>query len=132
MKGAGLGRFCWADLAATDAQAAAAFYEALFGWSAERQAANGGHFVRLRRAGQDAGSLYQMRREAIEAGATSHWMPYVRVADAEESAQRAASIGGRVLVHPFQVDGFARVAVIADAVGASLGLCEALGTDSPR
>jgi predicted enzyme related to lactoylglutathione lyase len=132
MNRAGVGSFCWADLAATDAQAAAAFYEALFGWSAESQAANGGHFVRLRRDGRDVGSLYRMQREAIEAGATSHWMPYVRVADVDAAAQRAASLGGRILVHPFRVDGFARIAVIADAVGAPLGLWESLGTDGPR
>lgn len=131
MNDAQLGRFCWADLAATDVRAAAAFYEALFGWSAETQAANGGHFVRLRLEGRDVGSLYRMQRKAIEGGATSHWMPYVRVADVDEAAQRAASLGGRILVRPFGVDGFARVAVIADAVDAPLGLWESPGPGAP-
>lgn len=129
MRDEGLGRFCWADLAATDSEAAAAFYERLFGWRTQAQAANGGHFVRLRLGGRDVGSLYRLQRRAIEAGATSHWMPYVRVEDVEESARRAESLGGRVLVRPFEVDAFGRVAVIADAVGAPLGLWQAI--DAP-
>jgi predicted enzyme related to lactoylglutathione lyase len=120
-----VGRFCWTDLAATDAQAAAAFYEKFLGWRAETQAANGGHFVRLRLDERDVGSLYQLASPALEAGAASHWMPYVRVSDAKESARRAEVLGGRVLVGPFEVTGVARIAVIADGVGAPLGLWEA-------
>jgi predicted enzyme related to lactoylglutathione lyase len=120
------GHFCWADLAATDAQAAGDFYERLFGWRPERQAANGGHFVRLRLGGRDVGSLYQLGREALESGAASHWLLYVHVTDVEEAARRAESLGGRTLVRPFEVSGVARIAVIADAVGAPLGLWEPL------
>ena len=36
------GRFCWMDLAATDARGATEFYRELFGWTPILQAANGG------------------------------------------------------------------------------------------
>jgi predicted enzyme related to lactoylglutathione lyase len=42
------GRFCWVDLAATDADSAKKFYAHLFGWTSCEQSANGGSFTRLR------------------------------------------------------------------------------------
>ena len=37
------GRFCWVDLAATDAARAKDFYGRLFGWAASEQPANAGN-----------------------------------------------------------------------------------------
>jgi uncharacterized protein len=122
--GAGTGRFGWVDLAATDAGRAQTFYAAMFGWTAHKQPANGGEFTRLRLAGREVGSLYQMNRRLLDQGARSHWTPYVRVDDAAQAARRAEALGGMVLVRPFEVEGVARIAVILDAVGAQLGLWE--------
>ena len=118
------GRFCWVDLAATDASRAVPFYAELFGWSAHSQRANGGTFLRLAHRGRDVGSVYQLGKALLEGGAASHWTPYVRVRDAAEASRRAAELGGRIAVEPFTVDGVARIAVIVDPVGAVLGLWE--------
>lgn len=123
------GRFCWVDLAATDASGAMEFYRQLFGWTSHPQEANGGVFTRLRLAGQDVGSLYQLQREHIAQGAPSHWTPYVQVDDLAAAARRVEALGGQVLVQPFLVSGVARIALIADAVGAPLGLWEPLEAD---
>ena len=121
------GRFCWLDLAATDAVRAAEFYERLFGWTSREQPANGGHFTRLQCSGQDVGSLYQLRREPRRQDAPSHWTPYVRVLDVDAAARRASEVGGAVIVRPFVVSGVARIALIVDAVGAQVGLWESIG-----
>lgn len=126
---AGAGRFCWVDLAASDAEAAKAFYSQLFGWTSCEQAANGGRFTRLRLSGRDVGSLYQLKREHLESGVPSHWTPYVRVDGVDESARLAASLGGKVIVRPFDVAEVARIALILDSVGAPLGLWQPAGTD---
>ena len=118
------GRFCWVDLAATDASRAIDFYSGLFGWSAATQQANGGSFVRLSQDGRDVGSLYQLQRAAQKAGVISHWTPYVRVEDAGAACARSVELGGRVAVAPFDVEGVARIAVIVDPVGASFGIWE--------
>jgi predicted enzyme related to lactoylglutathione lyase len=55
------GRFCWLDLAATDADTAKDFYRNLFGWSSHEQTANGGSFTRLRLSDHDVGSIYQLK-----------------------------------------------------------------------
>jgi hypothetical protein len=110
------------DLAAADTAAAKVFYNEMFGWTAHDEPANGGFFTRLRLSGRDVGSLYQLKRAQLESGVPSHWTPYVRVDDVQEAAERAASLGGEIIVRPIAVADLARVALIVDAVGAPLGL----------
>jgi predicted enzyme related to lactoylglutathione lyase len=59
----------------------------------------------------------------------SHWTPYLRVDDVDTVVQRAVALGGEVIVHPFVVDGTARIALILDGVGAHVGLWEPIGSD---
>lgn len=118
------GQFCWMDLAASDAARAKTFYGDVFGWTSREQAANGGVFSRFQHAGRDVGSLYQLSRKHLDGGVPSHWTPYIRVDDAEATACRAVASGGAVIVRPFVVPGVARIALIADAAGAHVGLWE--------
>ena len=118
------GRFCWIDLATSNAPGATAFYRDVFGWAPREQAANGGSFTRLQLADRDVGSLYQLSRAQVEQGAPSHWTPYVGVDDIDDAVRRAVAAGGKLLVRPFMVDGVARIALIADVTGAHLGLWE--------
>ena len=118
------GRFCWVDLAATDAGSAKSFYENLFGWTSHEQPANGGSFTRLRLSDQDVGSIYQLRETLLEHGIPSHWTPYVQVHDVSDAVRRAAALGGTVIAYPFDVSGIARIALILGSVGALIGLWE--------
>jgi predicted enzyme related to lactoylglutathione lyase len=120
------GRFIWHDLAAADTAAALDFYGAVFGWTATIQRANGGTFVRLQTRGYDVGSMYALSAKEREHGVPSHWTPYVRVERIEEAVRRVEDARGAVLVRPFEVEGIARIALIADTVGAVLGLWETL------
>ena len=117
-------RFCWFDLAAVDARRAAHFYAGLFGWQTQRQRANGGEYFRFTADGECIASLYQLGAKQVAAGVPSHWTPYVGVADIDEAGERAAALGGRVVVRPFGVDGAARISLVTDATGALLGLWE--------
>jgi uncharacterized protein len=119
-----VGRFCWVDLAATDADRAKDFYGELFDWTPYEQAANGGSFTRLQLAGQDVGSIYQLIAAHIERGISSHWTPYIRVNNVSDTVRRAATFDGKVIVRPFEVSGVARIALIQDSVGAHVGLWE--------
>jgi predicted enzyme related to lactoylglutathione lyase len=122
-----IGRFCWLDLAATHAAIAKRFYERLFGWTPQEQAVGDvGAFTRLQLGGRDVGSLYQLREAHIDYGVPSHWTPYIRVDDVEETARRAVACGGQVTVKPFAIEGMARIALIVDAVGAPVGLWQPL------
>ena len=120
------GQFCWADLAARNASRAVEFYAALFGWTARSRSANGGSFVSLAQGGRDFASLYQLRRNEIEAGIPSHWTPYVQVDSVSAACEKATAFGGSIAVAPFAVDGIARIAIIVDPGGAPFGVWEDL------
>lgn len=120
------GSFIWHDLAAADTAAAVDFYRAVFGWTALTEYANGGQFIRLRSDGHDVGSMYALSRKEREHGVPSHWTPYVCVANIEAATRRVEAAGGVTLVRPFEVEGVARIALIADTLGAVMGLWEPL------
>lgn len=119
------GRFCWLDLAATDAAQARQFYARAFDWHAGDQAANGGHFTRLRVGDEDTGSLYQLSPAQLQGRVPSHWTPYIAVADMAGTVRRVVEAGGRVVVPPVAIEGVTVVALIEDAVGALVGLWQA-------
>ena len=120
------GNFIWHDLAAADSAAALDFYHRVFGWTAITESANGGQFIRLQCGGRDVGSLYNMSQRERDHGVPSHWTPYICVKDVEVTTHRVESPGGTVLVGPFEVDGIARIALVADSLGAVIGLWESL------
>ncbi len=125
------GAFCWLDLAASDAELAQQFYAQAFGWTFEARHANGGRYTRCQAAGQDVGTLYQLRRAQLERGVPSHWTPYLRVENTDATARRITALGGRLVVAPFDVPGTARIALIEDAVGALVGLWQSHRTGPP-
>lgn len=127
---ANAGRFCWLDLAATNADNAKTFYRNLFGWTSHEQLANGGSFTRLRLSDHDIGSVYQLKAALLANGMTSHWTPYVRVNNIEQATGQAIQFGGTVVVDPFLVSGIARIALILDSVGAVVGLWEPVATET--
>jgi predicted enzyme related to lactoylglutathione lyase len=66
--------------------------------------------------------MYALSVKERKRGVPSHWTPYVRVERIEEAVRRVEEARGAVLVRPFEVEGMARIALIADSVGAVLGL----------
>jgi uncharacterized protein len=106
-----VGAFSWAELATSDASAAKAFYSKLFGWTYE-DSSQGPDMVytRLQKAGKDVGGLYAMRPD--QKGMPPNWGAYFTVKSADESAKRAGEEGGKILMGPFDVMEYGRMAVI--------------------
>jgi uncharacterized protein len=119
------GRFCWPELATTDAAAARSFYAELFGWDLRDVAATKTIFTL---AGRDAAALYPLAASPGDRGASPRWNSYVAVASADASAAAAVSLGGTVLTEPFDVGMSGRTAVVRDSQGATLSLWEARGS----
>jgi hypothetical protein len=59
------------------------------------------------------------------------WLPYLRVADAKATADKARKAGGKVLREPVSM-GRAIVAIIADPTGAPVGIAQLLDTEAQR
>jgi uncharacterized protein len=58
-------------------------------------------------------------------GVPPNWGSYVTVASADDAAKRAVSLGGKVLMEPFDVMEHGRMAVIMDPIGATFSVWQA-------
>jgi predicted enzyme related to lactoylglutathione lyase len=117
------GTFCWVELGTTDGEGAKKFYTELFGWTFEdKPIGPGGVYTMLFQDGKDVGALYEMPAEMRSLGVPPHWLSYVSVASADESAAKAKSLGATLMKEPFDVFTVGRMAVIQDPTGAVFAL----------
>lgn len=110
----------WVDHAAKDLAASNSFYSSLFGWEADDQGEEFGHYTLLRKDGKTvAGNMGAME------GQPSAWVSYVSVDDADATTDLAKKAGATVFVEPMDVSDIGRMAVFADPTGAVIGIWQA-------
>jgi predicted enzyme related to lactoylglutathione lyase len=107
----------WVDNASPDPGAAAEFYSGLFGWQTEdvmpaEEAQGEYHMATLR--GKRVAALGSQPMD----GPPPAWNTYVRVDDADATAEAVKSAGGNVVMEPFDIFDSGRMAVFADPAGA--------------
>jgi predicted enzyme related to lactoylglutathione lyase len=120
------GSFCWIELATSDQPAAKNFYQHLFGWTATDNPMGPGEIYTIFQLKErDSAAAYTLRPDQRQRGVPVHWSLYIAVADCDESAKRAAELGGTVLMPPFDVMSAGRMAVIHDPAGAVVSLWQA-------
>jgi predicted enzyme related to lactoylglutathione lyase len=113
------GTFSWADLGTSDLDAAIALYTDLFGWNVEKEdIPGGGVYAMFRLKGKDVAAASLQQEQETAQGVPPHWNVYVTVADAEQTAKQAESLGGTIVAPAFDVMEYGRMAVIADPTGA--------------
>jgi predicted enzyme related to lactoylglutathione lyase len=118
------GAFSWAELATSDAEGAKAFYSGLFGWDLEDTPAGPDMtYTMARVGGKEAAAIYQQGER--EQGVPPHWNNYVTVDSADDAAARAGELGANVMMQPFDVMTFGRMAVLQDPTGAAFCVWEA-------
>ena len=106
-----------------DPDADAAFYKALFGYEIfDLPAEEGARHLLLATENYARASANTL--PANLPNAHPHWLSYVRVDDAEASAAKVVTLGGRVLVEPRVDRHGGKVAVVSDPMGAPFGLLE--------
>jgi predicted enzyme related to lactoylglutathione lyase len=120
------GTFCWVELGTLDGDAAKKFYTGLFGWDfTDNPVGPGMVYTMLKLDGKDVGALYQMPSEMTTAGVPPHWMSYVSITSADESAAKAKDLGATLMKEPFDVMTVGRMAVVQDPTGAVFALWQA-------
>lgn len=120
------GTFCWVELATTDGEAAKKFYTELFGWSfSDSPIGPGMVYTMLKLDGKDVGALFKMPEEMTSQGIPPNWLSYVSVRSADETAEKAKSLGATLLKEPFDVMNVGRMSVIQDPTGAVFALWQA-------
>ncbi len=118
-----VGTWIWRSLLTSDPTSDAAFYNTVLGFDATAFPSEGAVQHLLLVSGTYAratANSFPSNRPDMH----PHWLNYVRVANAAQTAATATSLGGRVLVPPHPDRHGGMIAVIADPEGAPLGLFE--------
>ncbi len=108
----------WVDLSSPDLDKSRQFYGSLFGWNCPEGPAEAGGYSVCDLGGKTvAGIGPQMNPDF-----PPFWMTYVNVDDAAATAAKVTSAGGSVLAGPMDVMDAGRMVVLADPLGAVIGL----------
>lgn len=114
---------CWVDVMVDDADAARAFYTALFGWTADPGVPEYGGYTMCRLEGRPVAGLSPKPEGSSDPNA---WSTFLAVDDADAAVARAASAGGTTVTEPTTVGTLGRMAFGADPAGAAYGLWQAM------
>jgi predicted enzyme related to lactoylglutathione lyase len=112
------GDWYWNECMTSNAEQALGFYESTFGFEHDTMNMAQGPYYVLTRNGVPRGGVMQ----SPDPTAPSAWLPYVSVADCDTTTQRAQTLGARICVPPMDIPDVGRFAVIADPVGAVVGV----------
>ena len=118
------GQFSWVELSTSDVRSARSFYNALFGWDVkEIPMGDQGTYYMFQKEGDEVAAMYPATEQ--EKGIPPHWNSYVSVANVDAAAEKAKTLGGKVVAGPFDVFDAGRMAVISDPQGAIFQLWQA-------
>lgn len=114
------GAFCWSELMTGDTAAATKFYTALFGWKTKLSEGAGVPYTHWQNDGADIGGMMAIMKEW--GPVPPNWSNYVQVKNCDETASRAASLGGKVSMPPTDIPNTGRFAMLQDPQGAMLSV----------
>lgn len=118
-----VGEWIWSSLHAQNAGNEAAFYQELFGFDVfEAPSADGAEHLIL---SSDNYARASANGHASESSRKhSHWLNFVRVENAAQTAAKVTAMGGHVLVRPRVDRHGGMLAVMSDPAGAPFGVME--------
>jgi predicted enzyme related to lactoylglutathione lyase len=124
-------RFVWYELMADAVDPAVAFYGDVVGWTTQPFDDSPDPY-RLWVTGQGPiGGVMRLPDDARAMGARPHWTGYVAVSDLDATVAKVKELGGSLPVPPTSLPNVGRIAVMADAQGATLSLLEPMPNEQP-
>jgi uncharacterized protein len=128
-----IGEFCWIELGTTGVGDAKGFYEGLFDWKYDDMPMPDGEaYTMASVGGGHVAGMYELPEAIKSQGVPPHWMAYVRVDSADDTANKVKELGGQVMKEPFDVMGMGRMAVCLDPTGAAFALWQILKSGGDR
>ena len=123
------GDWTWAELFARNTAAASQYYQAVLGYDAMPDLNPGrDNAIVFASGGYSRASLHPLPPRP---NARPAWLLFVRVESVKDTVSKVEGLGGRVLVSPKEIHGKSWLAIIADPVGAAIGIVELEDPDSP-
>lgn len=99
---------CWNELMTGNIESARKFYSDLFGWKLKVSP----EYTEIHAGDRGVGGMMQMD------GLPPNWIPYFAVADADATAKKIKSAGGKIHKPPTDIPNTGRFSVVADPQGA--------------
>lgn len=112
------GDFIWYELLTTDADAAQAFYGAIFGWKARDSGQPDMDYRLLTASAGDVGGLMQITDGMKAGGAQPVWLGYIAVDDVDAAVASIMKAGGKTQMPAMDIPTVGRIAMMADPQGA--------------
>ncbi len=122
------GEWIWSSVLTRDPDKDAAFYQDVFGYEVFALPSSDGATHML--LSSDDYARASLNSLPATAKRHPHWLNFVRVNSATDTAARVEALGGRVLVKPHADRHGGLIAVVADPAGAPFGLLEWTDADS--
>jgi len=113
------GRFVWFEYISSDENKAQAFYGELFHWKTKPLPLPQGSYTMIALGDETMGGYV---KTPPGAPAHAHWLPHLQVQNAQETATKIKSLGGKVAKEPFKVGDVGTMAVVTDPLGAAFAL----------
>jgi predicted enzyme related to lactoylglutathione lyase len=114
------GEIAWRELLTSDPDAAAEFYQALFGWSARKEAMGADTYYLFQRGERNVGGMMQRPPQMP----VSAWGVYFEVADIDAALARLKELGGTALAEIMTVPGTGRLVPALDPQGAAFSIMQ--------
>jgi predicted enzyme related to lactoylglutathione lyase len=115
------GHWCWNELVTQDPAKSLSFYKAIAGFTDKSMDMGpAGTYHVLGFDGKDRAGMMK----APSASIPQSWLPYVHVANADTTIERAKKLGATVMMGPDDVPNVGRIAVFVDPQGAPIGILQ--------
>lgn len=114
----GQGMVVWNELLAANAGQAERFYTNLAGYQATSREHEGQQYIMLKSQGQDRANIMTRPNDQVK----PQWIVHFGVADPAASAQKAAALGGTIVLQASPDIREGRLALVTDPTGALLAL----------
>lgn len=115
------GHFVWNELSSKDPEASVSFYSKLGGFTSSKMDMGAmGTYHLLESGGQSRAGIMAQQMP----GAPHAWLPYVQVASADPTTDKAKRLGATIVVPPTDIPNVGRFAIFVDAQGAATGILQ--------
>jgi uncharacterized protein len=125
------GSFCWIDFATPDPDEAKNFYQKVFNWKySESPMPDGGIYTMISTVdGDGVGGIFQMPEEMRKANVPPHISNYIEVENVDDATIMARNLGATIIMEPFDIFDYGRMAVLIDPTGAGFSLWQTKSND---
>jgi predicted enzyme related to lactoylglutathione lyase len=112
----------WFELATKAVEKAEKFYGEVFGWTFKKSSDAGFVYREITGPGSPYPQGGMMELTPQHGPVPSHWMIYFTVEDCDGQAQRAKTLGGKVVLPPMDIPKVGRFSILSDPAGATFAV----------